>query len=265
MISDWIFPSKRIAAGDPLSSEGGIRSSMQASRAHTRAGVWIACFGLLALASSPAPSEEYTPTTPREVMTKLRIEGIEDRVRIELDTAGGNLTGAQIEVAADAEGLVTLSGVVGSEAAQERAARLARYQVGVQGVDNQLRIDTTIAPEPEPTDLASGAPESKDSTEELADEDLARRVAQMLASSVFADARADEGWLGGWRVEGDDWKFDVEADEGDVHLEGAVATAADIERALESVREIPGVRQASADLEALDQSKEDKGFFDLFF
>lgn len=233
------------------------------ARSVTLAVSAIAGFAL----SSPWGVAGATPKTPDEIRQARVLGTIEDRVRIDLETAGGELDHAEIAVEARPGGLVVLSGRVPSPEAKGRAAQLARFAVGVSEVDDALEIDPRLAP-PAPA-VRSGPPETGINTNgpdssPPSDEALAERVARHLAKSLPLEARAMHRWLRGWSVEGEAWSFAVDADDGTVRLEGSLREPATAEDVVASAGALPAVRDVDASLEIVD-SDHRPGFFERIF
>lgn len=135
-------------------------------------------------------------------------------------------------------GTVTLTGTVPSEDAKRRAVRVARRTAGVEEVRDQLRVDPRAAA------TASSAPS-------VPDAELAKRVAQQIASTITGAKAGEDWWFSGWRVEGPDnrWNMVVEASDGIVWLEGDVPRLDIVRKAMETARQVPGVRGLRTDLE----------------
>jgi hypothetical protein len=140
------------------------------------------------------------------------------------------LAGSKIRVSTR-NGTVTLTGTVPSDAARLRAEQIAMKTPAVTAVRNQLTVNQAIAARAQ---NVSGA-------------DLSRQVAQTLAQQ-FPKAQAREDMVNGWQVQGPNYLFDVEADEGIVTLEGSVPTANAIVRAVTAARDVPGVRAVNTEL-----------------
>ena len=142
--------------------------------------------------------------------------------------------GADIRVQAD-EGMVTLSGTVPSEDAKRRAIRVARRTDGVMEVRDQLRVEAART-----TTTAS-----------VSDAELSKRVAQKIAGAIPGAKAGEDWWLTGWRVEGPDnrWNMVVEAENGTVWLEGDVPRTSIIRKALETARQVEGVRTVRNEME----------------
>ena len=215
-----------------------------------------------------ADFDEEDPESPREVLRNRRLEGIYDRITIELAHADGNLAGAEIDVEVAPGGKVTLLGVVASEAASARAEHLAKTQVGVKSVQNRLRVDPTRFPEqaksrpsesarPEPAIAASDGGGSEEARV-AADAELSRAVANELAEALPFDARAERAGARGWHVDGRGWRFDVVARDGNVWLVGDVESVDAVTRAAGAVARRPDVASVELELEPADEG----GWFD---
>lgn len=158
---------------------------------------------------------------------------IEDNIELRL-ARSASLSGTDITVTVENQ-VATLAGVVGSEQDQERALRLARQTRGVREVKNNLRIDQQ-------------AVEQRRSIE-VDDKVLAQRVATKLTTQVFPLAESDEEWLwGGWEIEGYNWEFDLDVDDGIVTLDGDVTSYDDITKAVQAARSVPGVKAVNSEL-----------------
>jgi osmotically-inducible protein OsmY len=126
---------------------------------------------------------------------------------------------------------VALRGAVRDASQRQRALALAAQTPGVGSVRDELAVDSALpAPVPVP------------------DEQLARRVAEVLAGSEELNARVAEGWLFGWRIEGKDWSIEVEVDDGDVLLEGSAPLQQHIQSFVLGARDVPGVRSVRSEI-----------------
>jgi osmotically-inducible protein OsmY len=168
----------------------------------------------------------------QQQMTAARDHRIEDRIELRLARSASH-AGTEINVNVE-DRTVTLSGTVGSEQDKERAMRLARQVRGVQEVKANLKVD-------------QAAVEQRRNVE-VGDEELAKQVAQKLAKETFPWAEAEEEWFFGWEVEGYNWEFDVDVDDGVVTLEGEVDSYIDRSEAIQAVRAVPGVRSVQSEL-----------------
>lgn len=198
----------------------------------------------LALVGASASAQEQ----PQQTQSRADDSGyLESRVENQL-ARSPSLAGSRIEAQVQNR-TVTLTGTVASEGDKERATRIAHDVIGITEVQNQLRVDATAV------DGNRGDP--------VEDQELARTIATSLANETFPGAQADEEWLYGWEVEGEDWEFDVDVDGGDVMLEGSVDEFADIGKATSQVREMPGVRSVEANLRVEDRIYE-RGDLDTY-
>lgn len=246
-----------------------MRPSPLAQIARASLGLAIAWIAAAALAAPPASAREGA-LTPAEVDARRVAGSIEDRVRIDLETAGGELAVAEIEVAATPDGHVTLSGQVPSSEAKARAEQRARWAVGVSEVDNRLAI---VAPPAPPVTAAVGAGPDRggpgagstavDASDRPSDDALEERVARALANDLPIEARARHRWLRGWQVSGKGWSFEVDADDGRVRLDGRVSDRLEIDEVAERARAVPAVRSVEPSLERVDPNR--KGLFDRLF
>jgi osmotically-inducible protein OsmY len=163
---------------------------------------------------------------------KMHGSMLQNRVYNRLSRSGA-LAGRDVQVNARGN-TVTLTGTVASEQEKQRAQRYAMQVPGVASVQNQLRIDQQAATRAAQTNVD--------------DSQLSKQIAQKLASSQFPGAETEEDWLFGWEVEGENFEFDIDVDDGDVTLEGTIPYNADIGAILRTVREVPGVRTVESQL-----------------
>lgn len=217
--------------------------------------------------SIPASADAADPKTPDEIRQARVLGSIEDRVRIGLDAAGGELDHATIDVAAEQGGRVVLSGRVPSLEAKARAGELASFSVGVSEVRNALEVDPRLAP-PAPA-VRSGPPDagigaSGPDGGPPSDEALAERVARSIAKNLPIEARAQHRWLRGWRVAGEAWSFEVDVEDGQVRLDGSVRAPVAADDVVASARALPAVRGVDASLVIVD-SDHRPGFFERLF
>lgn len=163
-----------------------------------------------------------------------------------------------------AEGIVTLSGVVGSVLAKERAARIAEGVRGVRAVVNQITVRPYITRAPEQIETAvehawrinpateayeisvdarkGGAVVLTGAVDSWAEKDLAEQIAKKVAGVteikndivVEYAAKRDDPEIQAeveerlrWNVLVDDGLIDVRVQEGDVYLSGTVGSAAE--------------------------------------
>jgi osmotically-inducible protein OsmY len=168
----------------------------------------------------------------QQEMTKRHDEAIKDQVVMRL-ARSSSLAGTDIQVAVENQ-TVSLSGTVGSEQEQQRAIRLARRVRGVKEVKDELSIDKAAVDQRRNVDVG--------------DEELAKQVAQKLANETFPGAEAEEEWFFGWEIDGYNWEFDVDVDDGVVTLEGDVDSYGDISDAIQAARAVPGVRAVESEL-----------------
>lgn len=155
-------------------------------------------------------------------------------VRVQSNLAASeSLIGSQIEVEAGEGRQVTLSGKVASEHAKQRAVRIAERTMGVSEVSEKLEVDESIQ-------ASAGVGES------VPDKTLAKQVADAIAAELD-EATVKESWFFGYRVitrspEGKELKLDVDADSGDIELDGDLARNADVQKVLNVTRSVRGVR-----------------------
>lgn len=141
-----------------------------------------------------------------------------------------SLAGSQIQATAQGNN-VTLTGTVPEQDMKERAVAIAKQTPGVNNVTDQITVRAGAA------------------FAEVDDDQLAKNVAQALAQK-FPGARAEERWLFGWQVTGNNIEVDVEADDGRIMLDGDVQTSQQIIDAIQAARQVSGVRAVEAvDLE----------------
>ncbi len=215
----------------------------------------------------PGLADAASPKTPDAIRQARVLGTIEDRVRIDLETAGGELDHARIEVAAEPGGRIVLSGRVPSPTARARAGELASFAVGVSEVQNALEVDPQLAPPapavragPPESGIGSSAPDARPPS----DEALAERVARQIAGSLPVEARAQHRWLRGWRVVGEAWSFEVDVEDGKVRLDGSVREPLTAEDVTASARALTAVRAVDASLEVVDADHR-PGFFERLF
>lgn len=169
---------------------------------------------------------------PQQMNASERL--LEDRIFVEL--AERAWAGADFKVNVDG-GTVTLSGTVPTEQTKQRILRIARRTAGVTEVRDQLRIDPSVG--------------AQRGSSPVADSELSKRVAQNIASVVPGAKAGEDWWLTGWRVEGQDrrWNMVVQADDGAVTLEGDVPYHSMVRKAVEAALKVQGVRSVRSELE----------------
>jgi osmotically-inducible protein OsmY len=143
---------------------------------------------------------------------------------------------ADIDVRMPQPGVVMIVGTVPTEAMKRQALRVARRTRGVIDVRDELRVEGTRA-------TIGDA--------EAADAQLARRVAERIASAIAGTKAGEDWWSSGWRVEGPDhrWTIVIEADDGTVWIDGDVPRTSLIRTAIENAREVDGVRAVRNEME----------------
>lgn len=152
-----------------------------------------------------------------------------------------------------AEGVVTLSGTVETQAAKTQAVTLARQTDGVRDVVDHIAVNTEAA-----ATTGSLADQTRDTAREAQEEarqgadtarDAAGRTVDRTKSAV-TDAAITSGvkgkFLADRTVSG--LKIDVDTRDGVVTLTGTVATAAEAERAMALARETDGVTNVNNNL-----------------
>jgi len=229
---------------------------MSSHRARTRAKdllptAIVRTITIVGLMASPALAGNGAET-PHEINERRVLGSIEDRVQSNLETAGGELDDVRIDVQVTPQRIVVLAGRVPSQDAKERAGRLALYAVGVASVDNQLEVRLPPAPPAPPVSApppATALDARADQAGAPSDRELARRVARQIAASLGGDARAEHRWFRGWRVAGDDWSFEVDADDGVVRLDGRIREPIGIDAIVAHARAVPAVRSVEPSLE----------------
>lgn len=146
--------------------------------------------------------------------------------------ASESLIGSQIDVKAGEARKVTLSGKVASERAKQRAVRIAERTMGVSEVSDRLDVDESL--------------QASAMGERVPDQTLAKQVADAIAAKL-GNAKVKESWFFGYEIttrspEGDELKLDVDADSGDIELDGDLARNADVQEVLNVTRNVRGVR-----------------------
>jgi len=154
----------------------------------------------------------------------------------------------KIDVAVD-KGVATLSGTVPTDAAREKAARLANV-TGVSRVDNQIVVDKNAAPAHTTTGTA-GKVEHKTKEAGEKTKDAAGKVAEKTKEGVSKTGEViTDGWittrvkskfLDEGVLKGSD--IHVETNDHVVTLTGTVPTAAGRARAVEQAKEVEGVHR----------------------
>lgn len=156
--------------------------------------------------------------------------------------ASESLMGSQIDVTAGEGRKVTLSGKVASKRAKQRAVRVAERTMGVSEVSDKLDVDESLQVS------AMGEP--------VPDQTLAKQVADAIAAKL-GEAKVKESWFFGYQVitqspEGDELKLDVDADSGDIELDGDLARNADVQMVLNVTRSVRGVRSIENNIDTDD-------------
>lgn len=133
------------------------------------------------------------------------------------------------------QGTATVSGTVPSQEAKQRVLRIVRRSPGVFEVNDELRIQEKPAT----------------TTPAVDDRELSRRTAEQIATRIPGAKAGEDWWFTGWRVEGLDnaWNIVVEADEGDVTLEGEVPRFGIARQAIEAALVVPGVHSVRSEME----------------
>jgi hyperosmotically inducible protein len=171
------------------------------------------------------------PGITTAVKTKLAADDVVKAYRIDVDTT---------------QGVVTLSGAVDTAAARERAVQLARNTEGVTNVVDNLTVTPGTTPttgiddsaQKETGEAAGKAGDAADDAQRRAGEAVSRTGEVVSDAAVTAAVKtkflADAGVSG--------LEIDVDTKDRVVTLSGAVATAAEKQRALELARDTEGVK-----------------------
>lgn len=224
-----------VGPGQPGRKPSPPRGSAGAARTRFRIACALGLGLCLAIAGGVASAEAARQEPARAALRSRSVDAIlEDRVVIRL-ARSASLAGSEIDVSGE-DRRITLMGRVDDETDRTRAERIASRTPGVRGVVNHLEIDGDRGVRARRTD-----------------EQIVPDVAEAIAES-FPRARAARGPLFGWRVESDRWEFSVEADGGDVVLDGTIASSRDVRRAVESARSVPGVRRVRVELVAAERA-----------
>lgn len=180
------------------------------------------------------PKQQGGPPQGGRQDRQSRVERmLEDRVYVRLAEeawAGGDFD-VQVQ-----NNTVTLSGTVPSEQAKQRMLRITRRTFGITDVRDQLKVNPSVATPPTTT---------------VDDRVLAQRVAQQIARAIPGAKTGEDWWMTGWRVEGPDnrWTFTVEAENGNVWLDGEVPRHSYVREAINAARQTQGVRSVRSNLE----------------
>lgn len=160
---------------------------------------------------------------------------LEDRVFLRL--AERAWAGADFKVAARGD-TVTISGTVPTQEAKQRVLRVVRTTPGVVDVRDQLKIDASAARAAQPATSVN-------------DPELSKRVAQKVGGAISGARAGEDWWFTGWRVEGPDnrWNLVVEAENGQITLEGDVPRTGIARQAVVTALQVPGVRSVRSELD----------------
>lgn len=180
------------------------------------------CHVFAVLLTMLGPTAAHAEAADRRVADDVLRDAIVHRL-----SNSGSLAGTDIAVEVENR-KVFLSGTVASKHEKERAAHIAYKARGSRDVRNNLKID-------------AAAIEARRAVQ-ISDEELVASVANALVDDAFPWAEAKENWLYGWEVDGKNWEFDVEADQGRITLDGDVDSYEMIVAATIHVRRIPGVK-----------------------
>jgi osmotically-inducible protein OsmY len=187
----------------------------------------------VAATSVEAQPSKSTPQSAAKQMNATE-RMIEDRIYVQL--AERAWVGADFKAAVQ-DNAVTLSGTVPTEQTKQRILQIVRRTPGVFEVRDQLRVNPAVGA------ARGGSP--------VADKDLAKMVAQKIAGAIPGAKAGEDWWFTGWRVEGQDrlWNLVVQANDGQVTLEGEVPRMSIMRKAVEAAMGVQGVRSVRSDLE----------------
>jgi osmotically-inducible protein OsmY len=159
---------------------------------------------------------------------------LEDQIYVRL--AERAWVGADFDAKVDGN-TVTLSGTVPSERTKGDILRITRRMPGVVDVRDQLHVKPSVGAD------RGGSP--------VPDAELAKRVAQKIASEMPGAKAGEDWWFTGWRVEGQDrqWTMIVEATDGAITLEGEVPYTSIIKKAVGTALNVQGVWSVRSELE----------------
>jgi osmotically-inducible protein OsmY len=148
----------------------------------------------------------------------------------------------RIDVAAS-NGVVTLTGTVGSQQERESAVRLARETEGVRRVNDQLRVGTEALGTPAP--VSGAAAEAGEPTADAGT--VSRGLEQERMSDAGITARVQSKFFLDDRVKARN--IDVSTSNGTVTLDGSVTTESERRHALSIARSVAGVREVTDNLD----------------
>jgi len=194
-----------------------------------------AALGWTAVAATPVDAQQSKPTAQSSAQPMNAVERmIEDRIYVEL--AEEAWVGTDFKATVQ-DNIVTLNGTVPTAQTKQKILRIVRRTPGVFEVRDQLRVNPAVGA------VRGGSP--------VADKDLAKLVAEKIAAAIPGAKAGEDWWFTGWRVEGQDrlWNLVVQADDGQVTLEGEVPRASIMRKAVEAAMQVQGVRSVSSDLE----------------
>ncbi len=176
-----------------------------------------------------APSAATNTTTPTQADSESTDAGITTRVQARY-YGDDQVRGRRVSVATE-NGVVTLQGAVGSEAARQRAVSLAREVQGVREVRDELTVQTAQTADRRPAGQAAAAERGATGTAGREDEPPTPAwITTKIQAQYFLDPEVKP------------WNVDVTtASNGVVTLEGEVDTAADRTEAVRIARETEGV------------------------
>jgi osmotically-inducible protein OsmY len=181
-----------------------------------------------------ATSVEAQQSQPGQQQMNATERMIEDRIYVQL--AERAWVGADFKATVQ-DNAVTLSGTVPTAQTKQKILRIVRRMPGVLEVKDQLRVNPAVGA------ARGGSP--------VADKDLAKMVAERIAGAIPGAKAGEDWWFAGWRVEGQDrhWNLVVQADDGQVTLEGEVPRTSIMRKAVEAAMRVQGVRSVRSDLE----------------
>ena len=163
-------------------------------------------------------------------MTDMRNRSLAASVESRL-AESRTLAGSDINVQSSQNGVI-LTGKVADDKAKRRAEVIAMRTRGVNNVQNQLTVDQAFV--------------DQRRNKNVPDEQLSKNVAEQIAKAL--NARANEDWLSGWEVQAAQWEIEVDSDGGRVTLGGDAASRSDMQTAISTARDVPGVQSVENDM-----------------
>ena len=175
-----------------------------------------------------APSAATNTAAPTQAASESTDAGITTRVQARY-YGDDQVRGRSVSVATE-NGVVTLQGAVGSEAARQRAVSLAREVQGVREVRDELTVQTAQTADRRRAGQAAAAERGATGTAGRAEPRTPAWITTKIQAQYFLDPEVKP------------WNVDVTtASNGVVTLEGEVDTAADRTEAVRIARETEGV------------------------